>query len=78
MADLQYASVPLCNLRDCQLEGIVRMSVLLAQRPHDLLVNLLRIDACLFRNLGDDGIDGFTLFVLLLALSNFFSGYTSF
>lgn len=54
------------------------MSILLAQRPHNLFVNLLGLEARLLGDLGDDRVDCLALFVLLLALADFFGRDSSF
>jgi len=48
------------------------VSVLLAERPDDALVQLLGLDITLLGNLGDDRVDGLSLFVLFLTLDDLF------
>ena len=54
------------------------VSVLLAQRPNDALVQSLGLNIALFGHLGDDRVHGFSLFVLFFTLDDFLGRYSSF
>lgn len=69
---------PSDDSRHGQLERIMRMPILLAQRPHHLFVNLLRIQPALLGDLRHDRVDRFPLFVLFLAFPDFFGRDTTF
>jgi hypothetical protein len=66
------------NSRNGHLERIMSVSILLAQRPNDALVQSLGLDIALLGHLGDNRVHGFSLFVLFFALDDFLGRYSSF
>ena len=70
--DLRADRIRAENSRNGELESIVSVSVLLAERPDDALIQLLGLDITLLGNLGDDRVDGLSLFVLFLTFDDLF------
>lgn len=64
--------------RDGQLERLVRVPILLVQRPCNLLVEILGRDITLLRHLDQNRVDRLPLLILLLTLDHLLRRHSSF
>lgn len=64
--------------RHRNLKSIMRMPILLPQRPNHPPIQHLRIEVVFLCHLDDDAVDGFGFLVLFFAFDDFFGGDAAF